>query len=175
MKQILRTERLLLRELNETDADFMLCLLNTPSWLQYIGDRQVRTMEDARNYIINGPVKSYRENNFGLWAMTTAKESETVGICGLIRRPGLEDADIGFALLPEYEGKGFALEAAAATLYYAKEMLRLPRVVAITAMDNLRSISLLEKIGLRFEKTVKLPGDDEELNLFVTKWTSDKY
>jgi RimJ/RimL family protein N-acetyltransferase len=163
--RVLETERLVLRRLTVEDAPFLLRLLNEPSWLQFIGDRGVRTLDDARRYVLEGPIDMYERLGFGLYATTLQEdESAPIGICGLVKRAGLDDVDIGFALLPEFWGKGYAYEAAAAVMAYAKEVVGLRRVVAITSLDNESSAKLLGKIGLRFEKTILLNG--EELKLF---------
>ncbi|MEP7165898.1 MAG: GNAT family N-acetyltransferase [Ferruginibacter sp.] len=164
---ILKTERLILREFKPADAAFILLLLNNPSWLQFIGDRNVKTLDDANDYLLNGPIKSYRENGFGLSMVETRDNHEPVGMCGLIKREALENVDIGFALLPEYAGRGYAYEIAAATMAYAKDKLGLKEIVAITSEDNKHSISLLNKIGLGFEKMVRLSEDEKSLMLFT--------
>ena len=163
---ILETDRLILREFNTDDATFILILLNNPTWLQFIGDRNVKTLEDAQNYLLNGPIKSYRENGFGLSMVEIKNGNIPIGMCGLIKREALEHVDIGFALLPEYAGVGYAYEIASATMAYAKKSLRLDHIVAITSPANTRSISLLSKIGLYFEKMTRLADDEEELMLF---------
>lgn len=167
MKKVLETERLILRELNTGDAGFVLELLNTPAWIKFIGDRGVRTLDDAKNYIIQKFVSSYEANGFGLWLIELKDSGMSIGMCGLIKRNGLEDIDIGFALLPQYEGKGYGYESAAATLDIARNK-GIERIVAITVKYNSNSIKLLEKIGLRFEKMISLPNDNEELMLFGT-------
>lgn len=165
---VLETDRLFLRRLTVEDAAFMLGLLNEPSWLRFIGDRGVRTLEDARNYILKGPVDMYERLGFGLYA-TALKEDDSVpiGICGLVKRDGLEDVDIGFAFLPDFWRKGYAHEAASAVMAYAKSVVGLERIVAITAVDNESAARLLEKIGLRFEKMVRLTNEGEEVRLFA--------
>ncbi len=163
---VLETDRLILRKFNTADAAFILILLNNPSWLQYIGDRNVKTMEDAHNYLLNGPMKSYHENGFGLSIVEMKDNHIPIGMCGLIKREALENVDIGFALLPEYAGMGYAFEIAAATMAYAKNSLGLKNIVAITSENNVRSIRLLNKIGLGFERMVKLSEDEESLMLF---------
>lgn len=167
-ERVLETERLILRRLTVEDAPFMLGLLNEPSWLRFIGDRGVRTLEDARNYIVKGPVDMYERLGFGLYA-TALKEDDSVpiGLCGLVKRDGLEDVDIGFAFLPKFWGKGYACEAASAVMAYAKSVVGLERIVAITAVGNESAARLLEKIGLRFEKIVRLSEDGEVLRLFA--------
>lgn len=167
MNQLLQTERIFLRELDpSTDAGFILQLVNTPLWLVYIGDRGVKTLEDATKYILDGPVKSYRENGFGLWLIVRRQDNIPVGICGLIKREILEYVDIGFAMMPEFEGRGYAFEAARATLQFAREQLRLPKLVAITAPENRRSMQLLEKLGFEFEKMIAAPASKEMLKVF---------
>ena len=146
----------------------MLGLVNEPSWLRFIGDRGVRTLEDARRYLLDGPIAMYERLGFGLYA-TTLKEdaSAPIGICGLVKRDGLDDVDIGFALLPKFWGKGYAHEAAAAVMDYARNVVGLERVVAITSVDNESSARLLERIGLRFERMIRLTPDGEEIRLFA--------
>jgi ribosomal-protein-alanine N-acetyltransferase len=166
--RILDTERLLLRELHAGDAPFVLELLNEPGWLRFIGDRGIRTVEAACAYIENGPMKMYRDHGFGLYAVQARHGGEPLGLCGLIKRSGLDDVDIGFAFLERHSGLGYGVESAAAVMAHARRVLGLQRIVAITSVDNHKSIRLLERIGLRFEKLVTLPGDDEEIKLFAT-------
>lgn len=168
MNKMIETERLILKEFTTADSSFIIHLLNTPGWLKYIGNRHVSSLEDAGTYLSNGPIRSYADNGFGLWLIEIKNTGTPIGTCGLIKRPGLEDVDIGFALLPEYEGAGFAYEAASATLSYAKEA-GIERVVAITVKYNDRSIALLKKLGFEFEEVITIPGDDEELMLFGKK------
>jgi RimJ/RimL family protein N-acetyltransferase len=149
---VLETERLILRHFNLDDAPFVLTLLNEPSFLQYIGDKKVRTLDDARQYIINGPRASYERHGFGLYRVELAGSNTPIGMCGLLKRDELPDPDIGFAFLPDYWNKGFAFEAATAVLTHAREQLKLHRVLAIVNPDNDASIKLLEKLGLRFER-----------------------
>jgi [ribosomal protein S5]-alanine N-acetyltransferase len=162
----LETERLLLRQLTSDDAGFILELLNDPSFIQNIGDRNVRTIEDACSYILNGPVKSYAKNGFGLHLVVLKETHESIGMCGLIKRDTLDDVDIGYALLPDFWFNGYAVEAARATKTYAKEVIGLKRIVAIVDPANAGSIRVLEKLGLQFEKMVRLSADDIELKLF---------
>lgn len=163
----IETERLILAELSKEDSPFILELLNTPSWIRYIGDRNIRTLQDATDYILNGPQKSYEENGFGLFLVKIKNEDLPIGICGLIKRDYLNNPDIGFAFLPQYEGKGYAEEAAKSTLLYAKEIHQINNVSAITIKENTRSIKLLEKIGMQFEKSIHEPLTQEELLLFT--------
>ena len=166
---ILETERLNLRHLSpETDAEFILRLLNEPSFLQYVGDKGARTLDDARAYIRNGPMKSYEENGFGLYRVGLKESDQAIGICGLIKRDTLTDPDIGFALLPGYWNQGYAYESAAAVIRQAREVLGLRRILAITTPDNEPSGKLLGKIGLRFERLIRLSDDAHEVKLFAT-------
>jgi RimJ/RimL family protein N-acetyltransferase len=165
--KILETERLLLRQFSAGDAEFILALLNEPSFIQNIGERGVRTLEDAKAYILNGPVASYAKNGFGLYLVLLKETNESIGMCGLIKRDGLDDIDIGYAFLPKFWSRGYAVESALAVKTYAKDVIGLKRVVAITDPANEGSIRVLEKIGLRFEKMVRLSEDDIELKLFA--------
>ena len=166
MKQ-LETERLILRRLNVDDAPFILTLLNEQSFLRYIGDKKVRDLDGARQYILNGPVASYDRNGFGL-CLVELKESHTpIGICGLLKRDELPDPDIGFALLPDFWNKGFAFEAANAVLQDGRERLSIEHILAITSLDNEASINLLERLGFKFEKVIKLSADGEQVRLFT--------
>ncbi len=162
----LKTERLILRELDADDAPFMLALLNDADFLRNIGDRGVRTLEQARQYIIDGAMASYRQHGFGLWGVIPHDMHRCVGICGLIRRESLDDVDIGYGFLPEWRGQGYALEAAQACMKLGRERFGLRRIVAITSQDNPPSARLLESIGLRFERLIRLTDDAEELCLF---------
>lgn len=171
MQTILETERLILRKLTLEDAPFMLELLNTPTWLQFIGDRNVHTITDAENYLLNGSLKSYEENGFGFYAViekseTSDRSQKTIGMCGLIKRDTLPDIDIGFAFLPDLLSKGFGFEAASATLDYALNVLKIKRIIAIVNPNNEKSIGLIKKIGMRFENMIKFPPKNEDLMLF---------
>jgi ribosomal-protein-alanine N-acetyltransferase len=164
--RILRTERLDLRELSLADDEFILKLLNEPGFLQHIGDKGVRSLADAREYIVKGPVQSYGQFGFGLYLACLAGRDEPVGICGLLKRDTLQDVDLGFAILSRYWLKGYAAESAAAVLDHGRRRLRLKRIVAITAPENHGSIAVLEKIGLKFERMVRLGADAHDLKLF---------
>lgn len=166
---LIETERLILRKLSTDDAGFILGLLNQPSFIQFIGDRGVRTLDDARDYILKRLVYSYQRFGFGLY-LTLLKESEVpIGICGLVKRETLNDVDVGFAFLPQYWSKGYAFESASAVLAYARDNLGLKRIVGVTTPDNHGSIRVLEKMGLKFEKMVKLSEEDVELKLFASE------
>jgi RimJ/RimL family protein N-acetyltransferase len=164
--KVLETDRLILRWLSPEDAEFILRLVNEPSWLKFIGDKGVRTIEDARSYIQKGPVDMYSRLGFGLYLVELREESLPIGMCGLLKRDTLEDVDIGFAFLPEYWGRGYAYESAFAVITHSREVLGLNRIVAITSPDNDRSAKLLEKLGLRFEEMLKLSHDSEAVKLF---------
>jgi len=163
---ILETERLALRTLTPEDAPFILRLLNEPSWLRFIGDKKVRTLDDARGYIQNGPMASYARNGFGLWLVALRPEGVPIGMCGLIKRDALQDVDIGYALLPEFWGKGYAREAAAATIAHGRDAFGLERLVAITSLDNDASIRLLEDLGFSFERLIRMGEEQSETRLF---------
>ena len=163
----LTTSRLVLRKFDTSDTEFVLRLLNEPSFIQFIGDKGVRNLNDAGQYILNGPVESYQKHGFGLYLVTLNSDNTPIGMCGLLKRAALKDVDIGFAFLPEFWNKGFALEAAAVVMMYGKDVLKLPRIVAITNKDNHASAKLLNKIGLRFDRFITVDGDHDETRLFV--------
>jgi RimJ/RimL family protein N-acetyltransferase len=163
--KVIQTERLVLRQLELNDADFILELLNEAAFLRFIGDKGVRNLETAREYIQKGPIDSYGRHGFGLYA-TCLLDGTPTGICGLVKRDGLADVDVGFAFLSRYCSKGYAAESAAAVLAHARRVLRLQRVVAITAPENFSSIAVLEKIGLKFERMIRLTERSSELKLF---------
>ncbi len=165
MDYILTTERLTLRQFTNEDAGFIVELVNTPGWLEFIGDRNIHTEEDAVNYLQNGPIKSYSENGFGS-SMVEMKDGTPIGMCGILKRDSLENPDIGFAFLPEYMGNGYAFEIANATLHHATHQWNLKTIWAITDPGNVRSIGLLEKIGHRPVKTIPSPTDGTELLLY---------
>lgn len=165
---ILKTERLIFRKITEADAEFILDLLNQSSFIKYIGDRNVRTLEQAALYIKNKMTISYHQYGFGMY-LVELKETETpIGVCGFVKRESLPDADIGFAFLQEVVGKGFGFESAEAILKYGKNEFGFERVLAIASQNNHASHKLLEKLGFKYERLVKLPHDPEELKLFST-------
>lgn len=163
---VLETRRLLLRRLCADDAEFIVDLLNQPSFLRYIGDKEVRSIADAVRYIETGPMTSYERFGFGLYLVELKESGASIGICGLLKRDSLPDVDVGFAFLPAYWSQGYAFESATAVMNYGREVLGLRRIVAITSLDNDASIRLLEKIGLRFERLIKLSEDQSEVRLF---------
>ena len=160
---VLETDRLRLCRLTPDDAPFILRLVNEPSWLRFIGDRGVRTLEDARRYVFDGPMQSYERNGFGLYRVDAKATGKPIGICGLIRREGLDGVDLGFALFPEACGAGMATEASGAVLDEARA-LGLSRILAITVPANIASIRVLQKLGFAFDRNLELrPGETLEL------------
>lgn len=166
MKYILTTERLGLREFTTYDTLFIIKLLNSPGWIEFIGERNVKTEEQARAYLDNGPLKSYKEHGFGLSLVETSEDRKPIGMCGISKRTHMEHPDIGFAFLPEFMGKGYAFEIASATLAYAKDTLNLQKIVAFTMPGNSQSIKLIGKIGMKFSELFSLPDSDVKLMLY---------
>lgn len=163
---ILESARLELLKFTPEDAEFIFRLLNTPGWLENIGSRGVNSVSDAENYLKNVLIPSYTINGFGFWRVELKDSGLPIGMCGFAKRPGLDDPDVGFALLPEYEGNGYALEAAKACMEYAATEMKIDVIKAITSKANKRSQKLLEKIGLKFERHITLPNDKEEIMLY---------
>lgn len=160
---ILRTNRLLLRELGTDDAPFIVELVNTPGWLKFIGERNIRSVDQAKTYLEEGPIKSYRENGFGLWGVGLKESDTLIGMCGLLKRDALAHPDIGYAFLPAYTGKGYAIEIAQATMDYAKTKLNITTLCAITHPENATSIRLLGKIGMRFKEKLSFKEGEDSL------------
>lgn len=173
MKAQLKTERLVLREFVANDAEFILELLNQPSFIQFIGDKGVRSVDDGKNYIASGPVASYQRYGFGLYLVELKDSRARIGMCGLLKRDSLPEADLGFAFLPEYWGLGYAFEAALAVLTQARDVFRLKRILAITSPDNEPSIKLLERLGFQFERVMKMSSDNDEVKIFGLDVTLD--
>lgn len=163
---VLETDRLRLRHLSTDDTGLLLKVFNDPAFIQFVGDRHIRTAEDARAFIETVPFESYRRYGFGHYASVLKGDDTPIGIVGLIKRDALDDVDIGFSLLPEFRAQGYAFEAASALMTYAANTLGLRRIVAIASPDNAPSIRLLGKLGLTFERMVKLTEDGETLSLF---------
>jgi len=164
----IETQRLLIRPfIIREDAQFILELLNEPSFIQNIGDRGVRTLSDAERYLESGPIASYARSGFGLCLVTLKESGESIGMCGLIKREALEDVDIGYAFLPRYWSRGYAVEAALATKAYATNVVGLKRLVAIVDPVNAGSIGVLKKIGMNFERLTRLSADDIDLELYM--------
>jgi RimJ/RimL family protein N-acetyltransferase len=166
---IAATTRLTLREIDTADAPFILTLVNDPAWLRFIGDKNVRTQSDARRYIEAGPAAMYAQRGFGLWLAERREDGVPIGMCGLIKRDALPDIDLGFAFLPAFRGNGYAFEAAQAAIDFAWRRLGLARVVAITAPDNDDSVRLLERLGFRFERMLRLADDAQAVRLYAAR------
>ena len=166
---VVETPRLRLRGFVPDDAGYIIEQVNDPLWRRFVGQRDVHTAAQARAYLEQGPLAMYEKHGFGLWAAQDKATSVVIGMCGLIRRDGLDDVDIGFALLPAHRGHGYAFEAAAATLRHGHATCGLSRIVAITAPDNERSAALLAAIGMRLEGTVQLPAYAEPSLLFASE------
>jgi RimJ/RimL family protein N-acetyltransferase len=167
--KVLETARLVLTQLADRDAEFILGLLNEPSFIRNIGDRGVRTTDDARRYIQDGPVSSYARYGFGLLRVGLRVGDTPIGICGVLKRDTLSEPDLGFSLLPAYWSNGYAHEAAGAIMQQARGPLGLGRILAITSVDNEPSIKLLNKLGFRFERMIRLGDDTTELRLFASE------
>lgn len=163
---VLETDRLLLRMFSTDDAEFVLELVNGPSFVQFIGDKGVRSIEDARRYLLDGPIASYEQHGFGLFLVTLKADQAAIGLCGLVKRDSLKDADIGFAFLPAFWSKGYAVESASAVIALANSSFGLTRILAIANPENARSIRVLEKLGLRFEQMMRLPEDRHDVALY---------
>lgn len=164
---MVETERLRIRRLSADDCSFILALVNEPSWIRYIGDKRVRTREDALRYLQNGPLAMYERAGFGLCAVELKETGEPIGICGLIKRDTLDDADLGFAFLPAFWRKGYAFEAARAVLSHGADVLGLRRIVAILTSDNDSSKMLLQKLGFRFEDKLRVEPNGQLLDLYA--------
>ena len=169
---VLNTERLDLSWLTLDDAPIMLAIWNDPAFIRYVGDRSVRTVEQARAVLEAGLLKLYAEYGYGPYRVRRREDRADLGICGLFRREGLDEPDIGFALLPDYCGCGYAFEASNAVLDHARDALKLPCVTAIVSPQNEASIGLLEKLGLRFERRIRLPDDDHDVSLYRIEFMS---
>jgi RimJ/RimL family protein N-acetyltransferase len=165
--KVLETERLAMRWLTAEDAGFILQLVNEPAWKLYIGDFAVRTLEEARGYIEKGPVAMYARHGFGLYLVELRETGVPIGICGLIKREALEDVDLGFAMLQEFRRKGYAYEASQAVMGYGRLAFQLTRMVAVLSRNNEPSTRLLEKLGFRFERLVRLKPEADEVSLFA--------
>lgn len=161
------TERLTIRPLTLEDAAFIVTLVNDPDWLRFIGDKAVHSEDDARRYLAAGPLAMYGLHGFGLCAVERNSDRSTIGMCGLIRRDGLQDVDIGYAFLPDARGQGFALEAAQAVLEHGLSTIGIGRIVAITDPDNAASTRVLERIGMRFERHMHLKDNAKRVALYA--------
>jgi len=161
------TARLALREFVAADAPFVRALLNDPDWIRYIGDKNVRTDDDARAYLERGPIAMYARTGFGLYHVALSATGEAIGMCGLIKRDTLPDVDVGFAFLPAHRGQGYALESAAAVIAHGARVHGLKRVVAIASPDNARSLQLLERLGMTSEGHWPGSAPDDPLLLYA--------
>lgn len=164
---IAESGRLTLRHATLGDAAFLCRLLNDPDWLRNIGDRGVRTVEDAEQFVRNRIWKTYETDGFGMYTVELQIDHRPVGLCGIVRRDSLPGPDLGFALLPEFRGQGLAFEAASAVMTYARDVLRLPPLLAITTPGNESSGRLLEKLGFEFQRLVQLAPDADEVKLYT--------
>jgi RimJ/RimL family protein N-acetyltransferase len=164
--RVLATERLVLRRLTLDDAAVILKLVNEPSWLRFIGDKGVRNLDDARRYLQSGPLDMYSRLGFGLFMVELKDSGAQIGMCGLIKRDTLPDVDVGYALFPDYWGKGYAIEAVAAVLAYGRDTHGLQRILAIVSPDNDSSMRVLTKAGLQFERMMPV-GENDEVKVFA--------
>lgn len=160
---IATTSRLVVRQLSLSDAPFILRLLNEPSWIEFIGDKQVHDISAAKAYLSDGPIKMYAEHGMGMYLVGNG---EPLGLCGLLKRDTLEDVDLGLAFMPEFWGAGYAWEAANAVLQHGRQELGLSRIVAITLPTNSACIALLERLGFAYEKDVSFEPENETLRLY---------
>lgn len=163
---LLETARLSLRELTVDDADLMLAIWNDPAFVRYVGDRGVRTREEAETAMRDGILRLYDTYGYGPYAVVPRESGKAAGICGLFRRDGLAEPDLGYATLPEFCGKGYAFEAASAIVEYARSELGLDRLIAIISPDNDASIGLIRKLGFEFERMHAMPGADDKVCVF---------
>ena len=161
------TERLILKPTSEEDAEFIFELFNTPKWIRYIGDRNIKTVENAREYIKSKILPQLKRLGYSSYTVIRKEDNCKIGTCGLYDRDGVEGIDIGFAFLPEYEKKGYAFESANKLKNLAFNELGLTVIHAVTVKDNLSSQILLEKLGLKLTGRTTLPDDNEELLLYT--------
>ena len=167
---IVETERLVLRKMNHDDGEFILELLNEPDWIKYIGDRGIRTVDAAEKYIEEGPMAMYADHGIGLYIVELKESGNPIGICGLIQRDFLKDVDLGFGFLSKYWGKGYAYEAAQATLHYGVNELGYSRIAGFTALDNEKSANLLQKLGMKDEGEIRYSTSAEYVRLFAIEF-----
>jgi ribosomal-protein-alanine N-acetyltransferase len=163
---LVETERLRLRPVTVDDTALMLAVWNDPAFIENVADRQIRTVEQAREAIEKGAQKLFADYGYGPYCMSLKSDGSMIGICGLFKRENLEDPDIGFAVLPDFCGKGYAREAAVAVVDYSRSELRIGNITAIVSPTNLPSIGLIEKLGLNFVSMITMPGDDEAICLY---------
>ena len=163
---VTKSSRLRLRHIEIDDAGFILGLLNDPEFSRFVGDKNVRDLDTAQDYIRQGPVASYKNFGFGLYLVELIDSGEPIGICGLLKRNFLDHADLGFALMPAYCGHGYAFEAAQATIEFARNALGLKQIIAFSVPDNIRSTKLLDRLGMQFDKIMTLPVTEKDVKLF---------
>ena len=164
--KVLETERLELGIIGEEDAEIMLAIWNDPGFIRNVSDRGVRTIEEAREAIRDGAQKLFDDYGYGPYWMQLKSDGTRIGICGLFKRDNLDDPDIGFAVLPNWIGRGYAGEAATAVVAYARDELRLSTITAIVSPGNEPSIGLIQKLGMTFDRMITMPGDDDEIRLY---------
>lgn len=162
----LETERLQLRWLTEDDAGLMLAIWNDPAFIRYVGDRGIRTLDEALTAMNEGVLKLYRDFGYGPYRVALRDSDEAMGICGLFKRDNLEHPDIGYGFLPAFCGRGYAFEAARAVVRHAFGHMKLPELYAIVTPENARSVHLLEKLGMSAGESIRMPGDDEDVVLY---------
>ena len=168
---VLETDRLVLRRFTLNDAEFIFRLVNDPSWLRFIGDKNVQDLDGARRYLREGPLDMYERFGFGMYRVEERDSGKPTGMCGLIKRDTLPDVDVGYAFLPEFRGKGYAYEAAAAVLDHGHRVFGLRRILAIVSPDNAGSIRVLEKAGMTFQREMEVrPGDP--VKVFAREWAA---
>ena len=166
---VLETERLLLSRLSYDDCEFIYELVNEPTFKKYIGDKNVSSLEDAHEYLKNGPIGSYEQHGFGMFLVTAKADNTPLGICGLVKRAQFEEPDLGFAFLKRFWSHGYALESSRAVMEFGMSQLGLQRIIAMADPQNCASVRLLEKLGLLFERTVRMDGDSHDIHLFATE------
>jgi len=163
---LMETERLRLRPVTVSDTALMLAIWNDPAFIRNVSDRGIRTVEQAREAIEGGAQKLFDDHGYGPYCMALKSDGNMIGICGIFKRENLDDPDIGFGVLPDYCGKGYAGEAAAAVVDYARGELGIGVLTAIVSPTNAASIGLIEKLGLTFEQMITMPGDDHAICLY---------
>lgn len=167
MASVYTTERLILKPTDQDDAELFFILLNSPKWLQNIGDRNIHSVEAASAYISEKIISQREKLGYSSFTILRKEDEEKIGVCGLYKRDGLDLVDLGFALLPEYEGKGYAFEATQKLVRKASEDFKIEQLAAITIPENTASRKLLEKLDFRFEKMISLPNDEKELCYYL--------
>ncbi len=163
---VLETDRLLLTRLSYDHCEFVFELVNEPSFKRFIGDKEVHSLEDARRYLADGPIGLYERFGYGMFLVTVKDSASHAGICGLLQREGFDDPDLGFAFLKRFMRQGYAIESARAVLQHATEDLGLTRVIAMADPENEPSVHLLRKLGFSYERKVRMPEDDHDINLY---------